>query len=79
MFFFIFYLKKKTTQQVYPTTVKPDQKLSREDIFAVHRSYYEGTKYDMTSGVAAGPWGNPDRWNDGTGNVNGNWERSLGE
>ena len=55
-----------------------DNKLSREDVFAVHRTYYEGSKYDMTSGVAAGPWGNPDRWNSGTGNVNGNWERSIG-
>ena len=25
-----------------------------------------------------GPWGNPDRWNDGSGKVNGNWERSIG-
>ena len=29
--------------QVYPTVITPDLKLSREDIFAVHRTYYEGT------------------------------------
>eukprot|EP00040_Diaphanoeca_grandis_P015474 m.79016 g.79016 ORF g.79016 m.79016 type:complete len:612 (+) comp25171_c0_seq3:189-2024(+) len=63
--------------QVYPTTFTPDFKVGREDLFRVHRSYYEGTKYDMTTGVAAGPWGNPDRWNSGTGKVKGSWERSI--
>jgi len=63
---------------VYPFDIRPDVLVTREDLFAIHRSYYEGTKYDMTQGLAAGPWGNPDRWNAGTGNVSGFWERSLG-
>ena len=29
---------------------------------AIHRYYYQGTKYDMTKGDAAGPFGNPDRY-----------------
>ena len=63
---------------VYPAAVVPDRKVSRDDVFAVHRSYYEGTEFDMTKGLAAGAWGNPDRFNSGTGDVAGNWERSLG-
>ena len=29
----------------HPVAVKPDRKIAREDLFAVHRDYYEGTKY----------------------------------
>jgi dipeptidase len=42
------------------------------------RPFVAGTRYDMTKGVAAGPWGDPDRWNSGSGAVNGAWERSIG-
>ena len=41
-------------QHIYPSFVKPDKKVSRDDIFKVHRSYYEGTPHDMTKGTAAG-------------------------
>jgi dipeptidase len=47
---------------IYPWSVKPDRLLTLEDIFAVHRYYYQGTKYDMTKGLAAGPFGDPDRF-----------------
>ena len=26
------------------------------------RDHYEGTDYDMTKGIDAGPFGNPNRW-----------------
>ncbi|MBN1340269.1 MAG: C69 family dipeptidase, partial [Bacteroidales bacterium] len=32
----------------YPFSVKPDKKVSLEDIIAVFKDYYEGTPYDMT-------------------------------
>eukprot|EP00039_Didymoeca_costata_P018994 m.335837 g.335837 ORF g.335837 m.335837 type:complete len:600 (-) comp17689_c0_seq1:79-1878(-) len=64
--------------QVYPTTVAPENVVSRDDLFKVYRSYYENTDYDMTQGMAAGPWGNPTRFNGGSGKVHGNWERSIG-
>lgn len=43
----------------YPLWVKPDQKLSLEDVFALMRDHYEGTDFDMTKGIDAGPFGSP--------------------
>ncbi|MBN2438418.1 MAG: C69 family dipeptidase [Deltaproteobacteria bacterium] len=48
--------------QRYPFTVKPDNRLTVENIFAVHRDCYEGTEFDLTQGLAAGPFGNPNRF-----------------
>ncbi len=45
----------------YPLYIKPDKKLSLEDIFSLVRDHYEGTDFDMTKGPAAGPFGNPNR------------------
>jgi len=45
----------------YPFSVKPDKKLSVQDIMAILRDHYEGTEFDMTQGMAAGPFGNPNR------------------
>jgi len=46
----------------YPFSVVPDKKLSTADAFALFRDHYEGTVYDLTTGLAAGPFGNPYRW-----------------
>jgi dipeptidase len=48
--------------QPYPLWIKPDKTLSVADVFALMRDHYEGTPYDMTKGVEAGPYGNPKRW-----------------
>ncbi|UCF78460.1 MAG: C69 family dipeptidase [Candidatus Eiseniibacteriota bacterium] len=48
--------------QPYPLWVKPDKKLSLADVFSLMRDHYEGTDYDMTKGVDAGPYGTPNRW-----------------
>lgn len=48
--------------RAYPFAVKPDQKLTVENIFAIHRDNYEGTEFDLTRGLAAGPFGNPNRF-----------------
>mmetsp|Transcript_68111 Transcript_68111/g.134414 ORF Transcript_68111/g.134414 Transcript_68111/m.134414 type:complete len:606 (+) Transcript_68111:101-1918(+) len=63
---------------VYPVTAKPPTQIKVRDLFAIHRYYYEGTKYDMTKGLAAGPWGDPDRFMTTSHTVAGNWERSIG-
>lgn len=46
----------------YPFSVVPDNKLSVASIADIYRDHYEGTEFDMTTGKAAGPWGNPTRY-----------------
>ncbi len=48
--------------RTYPFSIKPDQKLTPADIFAIHRDNYEGTEFDLTVGLAAGPFGCPNRF-----------------
>ncbi len=63
-----------------PLWIKPDTRLSTEDVFALMRDHYEGTAFDMTQGVDAGPFGNPNRWRDITWKVDGveySWERPI--
>ena len=43
----------------YPLAIKADRKLSVQDVIALMRDHYEGTPYDMTKGVDAGPYGSP--------------------
>ena len=64
----------------YPTTVPTEAGSVRlADFFHIMRSSYQGSPYDMTAGVAAGPFGTPDRAASGAaeGQVAGNWERSI--
>jgi dipeptidase len=58
----------------YPFSVKPDQLLTPQMIMAIERDHYEGTEFDLTKGLAAGPFGAPDRW--GTSGGTG-WERAI--
>ncbi|MGM9589193.1 MAG: dipeptidase [Faecousia sp.] len=65
-----------------PFSVKPDEKVTLQDIFAVYYDHYEGTPFDMTVGLAAGPWGNPVRYRTNSKLVpedvkSFNWERSI--
>eukprot|EP00051_Salpingoeca_urceolata_P021543 m.339376 g.339376 ORF g.339376 m.339376 type:complete len:673 (+) comp19817_c0_seq7:253-2271(+) len=49
------------------------------DVMATMRNYYRGTFVDPTVGLAAGPFGTPDRWAPGPGEaqVHGAWERTI--
>ena len=51
-----------TYSKDYPFSLSPDKKLTTADAFALFRNHYEGTVYDLTTGPAAGPFGNPYRW-----------------
>jgi dipeptidase len=51
--------------RIYPFAVKPDQKLDVKNVLAIHRDNYEGTEFDLTKGLAAGPFGDPDRFEGG--------------
>ena len=61
----------------YPFSVVPDEKLTLQDVFALHRDYYEGTEFDLTEGLAAGPFGTPDRFAGDNPLVKGAWERPV--
>ena len=45
-----------------PWSVKAEKALSVHDILAINRDYYEGSAVDLTKGFAAGPWGDPNRF-----------------
>jgi dipeptidase len=49
------------TDKRYPLWIKPDKKLTTADIFSLARDHYEGTEFDMTKGIQAGPYGSPQR------------------
>lgn len=51
----------------FPFSVPVDKKVTLEDIMALFRSRYEGTEFDMTKGILAGPFGNPQRIDGGDG------------
>ena len=64
----------------YPLWIKPDHKLTLADVMALMRDHYEGTPYDMTKGVDAGPFGTPNRWRPMSWEVDGQrhtWERPI--
>ena len=45
-----------------PLWIKPDNKLSLEDVMGLMRGYYQDTAIDMTNDVGAGPYANTVRW-----------------
>jgi len=64
----------------YPLWIKPDAKLTVADVFAMMRDHYEGTPYDMTQGLDAGPYGCPVRPDPMGFEVDGakhTWERPI--
>lgn len=64
----------------YPLFIKVDEKLSVRDVMALMRDHYEGTPYDMTKGVSAGPFGSPLRCRGLRFEVDGTqyaWERPI--
>jgi len=46
----------------YPFSIKPDKLVTVQDIISIHRDYYQGTKYDLSQGLAAGPFNSPNRY-----------------
>jgi dipeptidase len=74
------YHRAKPGSQPYPFSLKPDRKLSVADVFALLRDHYEGTEFDMTQGIDAGPYGLPRRWRPLVFKIDGveyAWERPI--
>jgi dipeptidase len=63
-----------------PLWIKPEKKLAVADVFELMRDHYEGTEFDMTQGVDAGPYGTPNRWRPMAWEIDGQnytWERPI--
>ena len=48
-----------TPNMEFPFSVKPDKKLSLEDVINITRDKYQGTPFDPAEGLRAGPFSNP--------------------
>ncbi|HRW58828.1 MAG TPA: C69 family dipeptidase [Chlamydiales bacterium] len=53
---------KNAFTKEYPFSIPPAKKISVQDLIAIHRDHYEGTEFDMTKGLAAGPFNSPTRY-----------------
>jgi len=74
------YHRAKPGSQPYPLSLPPDRKLSVADVMALMRDHYEGTEFDMTKGIDAGPYALPSRWRPLVWKVDGveyAWERPI--
>lgn len=68
----------------YPLFIKPDKKISVQDVIAFHRDHFHNTPYYTGEGIAAGPFGNPYRWRPLTFTLEGDstqyaWERTVSQ
>lgn len=57
--------------QPLPLWIKPDRKLDTRDVMALMRDHFEGTEFDMSQDVGAGPFQCPYRWRPMTFKVDG--------
>ena len=74
------YFRGVEGSEPYPLWIKPDKKISVADVFALMRDHFEGTDFDMTKGVDAGPHGTPNRWRPIHWTIDGDeygWERPI--
>ncbi|MDR1500374.1 MAG: C69 family dipeptidase [Tannerellaceae bacterium] len=56
------FVKGDTSKEPMPLYIKPDRKLSVQDVQNCMRDHYEGTDLDMTADIGAGPYKSPYRW-----------------
>lgn len=64
----------------WPLFIKPDEKLDVRDVMELMRDHFEGTLWDMTKGIDAGPFSSPYRWRGLTWKVDDQtycWERPI--
>ncbi len=64
----------------YPLWITPDEKIDLRQVMGLMRDHYEGTPFDMTAGVDAGPYACPNRWRPMAWEIDGeaySWERPI--
>jgi len=65
------------TKDPYPLSLPaPKGSVTVQMVMDVHRDHYEGTPYDLTKGMPAGPFGTPNRWSAPV-QAKGQWERAI--
>ena len=75
------YAMGKDATNPIPLFIKPDHKLSPQELMAYMGDHYEGTPMDMTTDLGAGPFQNPYRWRPLTWEADGETfcnERAIG-
>jgi dipeptidase len=65
------YVKAVKGAKPMPLFIKPDQKLDVHDVMQLMRDHFEGTEFDMSRDVGAGPYKLPYRWRPMTFKVDG--------
>jgi dipeptidase len=56
------FIKGDPSKEPMPLYIRPDKKLSVQDVQSAMRDHYEGTVLDMTQDAGAGPYKAPYRW-----------------
>lgn len=59
---FLDYVRGNKNAKPLPLWIKPDKKISLEDMFSYMRDHFEGTEFDLTKDIGAGPFHLPYRW-----------------
>jgi dipeptidase len=67
---YISYIKGDISERM-PLWIKPVDKLTANDVMELMRDHYQGTEFDMTGDVGAGPFAKPYRWRPMTWEVDG--------
>ncbi len=65
------WVKGDDTAEPLPLWIKPDKKLSVADLMQLMRDHFEGTEFDLSQGIGAGPFALPYRWRPLTWEVDG--------
>ncbi len=65
------YVKGAPGAAPLPLWIKPDRRLTVADAMALMRDHFEGTEFDMTRDIGAGPFACPYRWRPMTFKVDG--------
>lgn len=65
------YVKGENLHNRMPLYIKPDHKLTLQEVIGLMRDYYQGTELDMTKDPGAGPYGCIVRWRPLTFKVDG--------
>lgn len=63
----------------YPFSVPVDNPLTPQDLMRYQRDHFEGTIFDTTQGLAAGPYGDPNRYDPGAWGDMTVWDTLEGE